>query len=57
MSFSCYSLPSFILGKAFLYVEGKHSRLLERDKLEGVEVDDMAAELSVMFRMVSKPWL
>lgn len=46
MSFSYYSLPkSFILGKAFLYVEGKHSRLLERDKLGSVEVDDMTAEL------------
>lgn len=42
MSFSYYSLPkSFRLGKAFLYIEGKHYRLLERDKLESVNVENL----------------
>lgn len=46
MSFTYYSLPkSFVLGKTFLCVEGKHCRLLERDKLGSVEVDEMTAEL------------
>lgn len=35
MSLSYYSLPkSFSLGKAFLYVEGKHYRLLEVENLD-----------------------
>lgn len=42
MSLSYYSLSkSFSLGKAFLYVDGKHSRLLEGDKLESVEVENL----------------